>query len=81
MLEIAKFNEAISIAYKEMSPHRICQYIYEIADSFNTFYHGNRIIDEEDEEKKASWVSLITIVRDVLLTCIDLLAIEAPDKM
>ena len=64
-----------------MSPHRICQYIYEIADSFNTFYHGNRIIDEEDEEKKASWVSLITIVRDVLLTCIDLLAIEAPDKM
>lgn len=81
MLEVGKFTEMISVAYGEMAPHRICHYIYELADAFNTFYHANKILSEEDKKKKASWINLITIVKDILLTCIDLLGIESPDRM
>ena len=81
MLELARFNEMISQAYEEMAPHRICHYIYELANAFNSFYHNNKILTEKDEEKRASWIALITLVKNILLICVDLLGIEAPDRM
>jgi len=81
MLELTKFNEMIYTAYQEMAPHRICAYIYDLANAFNTFYHNTKIITEEDKSKQSSWIVLITLVQDVLLTCIDLLGFEAPERM
>ncbi len=81
MLELTKFNEMIYTAYQEVAPHRICAYIYDLANAFNTFYHETKIITEEDKTKQASWIALITLVQDILLTCIDLLGFEAPERM
>jgi arginyl-tRNA synthetase len=81
MLELTKFNEMIYTAYEEMAPHRICAYIYDLANSFNSFYHDTKIITEENEVKQASWIALITLVQDILLTSIDLLGFEAPERM
>ena len=81
MLELAKFNDMIGQAYEETAPHRICQYIYDLANAFSSFYHDTKIIAEEDEQKQASWISLINLVLEVLQTGIDLLGIEAPDRM
>ncbi len=81
MLELTKFNEMIYAAYKEVAPHRICAYIYDLANAFNTFYHDTKIIGEEDKKKQSSWITLITLVLDILLTCIDLLGFEAPERM
>jgi arginyl-tRNA synthetase len=81
MLEITKFNEMIYAAYQEIAPHRICAYIYDLANSFNTFYHDTKIISEEDKTKQSSWIALITLVQEILLTCIDLLGFEAPERM
>lgn len=81
MLELTKFNEMIYAAYQEVAPHRICAYIYDLANAFNTFYHDTKIITEEDRTKQSSWIALITLVQDILLTCIDLLGFEAPERM
>lgn len=81
MLELTKFNEMLRLAYDEIAPHRICAYIYDLANAFNSFYHNTKIIAEEDGAKQASWIKLITLVQDILLTCIDILAIEAPERM
>lgn len=81
MLDITKFNETIYNAYTENAPHRICQYIYELANAFNKFYHENKIISEQDKEKRASWINLITLTNGILNICIDLLGIEAPERM
>jgi len=81
MLELTKFNEMIQFAYKEMAPNRICQFIYDLANAFNGFYHDTKIIAEEDEKQQASWIALITLVLEVLLTCIDLIGMEAPERM
>ncbi len=81
MLELSKFSDMVQQAYEETAPHRICQYIYDLANAFSSFYHDTKIITEEDDEKQASWIALITLVLAVLQTGIELLGIEAPDRM
>ncbi|MFW5630114.1 MAG: arginine--tRNA ligase [Acetivibrio ethanolgignens] len=81
MLELSKFSEAIETAFKENAPNKLCQFVYELANAFNRFYHENKIIAEEDEKKQASWIALISYTLDMLNQCIELLAIEAPDRM
>ena len=78
---LAQFNEMMDVAYRELAPHKICQYIYELSNAFNQFYHNNKILTEPDEEKKAGYIRLITLTKKVLETGIDLLGFEAPEKM
>lgn len=81
MLKITQFNEVIPNSFLEYIPHRICQYIYELSNAFNRFYHCNKIISEENDEKQISWIKLISLTKDLLVCCLDLLGIEVPDKM
>lgn len=81
MLILTRFSEMISQAYEELAIHRICAYIYDLANVFNSFYHETKILSEEDQERKRSYIGLICLVKNVLLTCIDLLGFEAPEKM
>lgn len=81
MLEIAKVNEVIENAAKELAPHKICSYIYDLSNAFNRFYHGTKILAEEDDDKKKGYIALIHLTKNVLETGIDLLGFEAPDRM
>lgn len=81
MLEVAKFNTTIEAACEEIAPHRICAYIYDLANAFNHFYHETKILTEEDSKKKSGWIALLMLVKDVLETCIDLLGFSAPERM
>lgn len=81
MLTAARFNDVVSKTYEELAPHKLCQYIYELANAFNSFYHGNKIMVEEDKNKQGEWIALITLVLHLLETCIDLLGFEAPERM
>ena len=81
MLELTKVNEVIETAAKELAPHKICSYVYELSNAFNRFYHETRILAEEDENKKESYIALLALTKVVLETCIDLLGFKAPDRM
>ena len=81
MLELAKYNAVIETAYEEAAPHRICAFIYDIANAFNHFYHETKVLAETDEEKKAGWIALLKLTGDILETCIELLGFAAPEKM
>ena len=80
-LELSKFNYVLNNAWKEIAPHRICQYIYSLSNLFNSFYHEVKILSEEDEERKLSYLALILLTKSVLENCIDILAIKAPKRM
>ena len=80
-LSLIKFADTIDGAYKDNAPHKICQFIYEVSNAFNGFYHNNKILSEPDEVKKASYIALISLTKSILEQCIDLLAIECPDRM
>ena len=80
-LALIKFSDVIDGAYKDNAPHRICQYIYEVSNSFNGFYHNTKILAEEDKKQQESYIALITLTKEILETCIDLLGIQCPDRM
>ncbi|MCI8562798.1 MAG: arginine--tRNA ligase [Lachnospiraceae bacterium] len=81
MLSLAKWSETVEAAYAEQAPHKICQFVYELSDAFNKFYHDNKIITNEDEKVRASYILLSQLVGRALETGIDLLGLEAPEKM
>ena len=81
MLEAAKYNEIMETAYEELAPHKICAYIYELANAFNRFYHETKILTEENEETKRSYIALLILTKEILESCIDVLGFEAPERM
>ena len=81
MLVLSKYQDMIRTAVEELAPHKICAYIYDLANSFNKFYHDTKILSEENEEKKAGYISLISLTRKILEQSIDLLGFEAPERM
>lgn len=80
-LTLAKFGDMMEAAYSEKAPHKICQFIYELSENFNHFYHENSILANENEEQKASYIQLLILVKNVLEQCIELLGFQAPEKM
>ena len=81
MMQLAGFNAMMANACEETAPHKICAYIYDLANAFNKFYHETRILAEEDETKKAGWIALLCLTKEVLEDCIDVLGFSAPDRM
>ena len=81
MLEIAKYNAVMETAYEETAPHKICAYIYDLANAFNRFYHETKILAEEDEKVQESYIAVLILTKRVLEACIDILGFEAPERM
>ena len=80
-LELTKLMASLTAAYEDMAPHKICAYIYDLANAFNRFYHDTKILAEEDEAVKASYLKLLNLTRGVLEKAIDLLGFKAPERM
>lgn len=81
MLSVARYSEVIAGAAVELAPHKICAYLYEVSNTFNKFYHGTKILSEENQEKKKGYLSLLRLTKKVLEECIALLGFSAPEKM
>ena len=54
---------------------------YDLSNDFNRFYHDTKILSEEDLGKRKSYIRLITLAKDVLCACIQVLGFEAPERM
>jgi len=81
MLQLTRFADAAESAARDLAPNRICAYIYDLSNAFNSFYHGTKILAETDENKKESYIALLVITLKVLETGIDLLGFDAPERM
>lgn len=81
MRQLCSFNAMMDSACEETAPHKICAYIYDLANAFNKFYHETKILAEEDQKKQAGWIALLKLTKEVLETCIDVLGFSAPDRM
>lgn len=81
MMALVQFNTMMQSAAEETAPHKVCAYIYDLANAFNHFYHETKILGEPDEGRREGLIALLLLTRDVLETCIDLLGFSAPEKM
>ncbi len=80
-LSLIKFSHILTETVKKDAPSILCQYIYEISNKFNAFYHNKKILAETNETILHSLISLITLTLNVLDTSINLLGFKAPEKM
>lgn len=79
--QLTAFNTMMENAYVELAPHKVCAYIYELANAFNHFYHETKILTEENEEMKSAYIALLALTISVMETCIDVLGFDAPERM
>lgn len=78
---LARYQDVMQAVWAELAPHRLCAYTYELANAFNSFYHEVKILGEEDEARRLSYLGLLQLTKSVLLDCIQVLGFEAPERM
>jgi len=74
-------DQAVDAAIGAQEPAFVTKYAFQLAQSFNNFYHKHHILSEADEQKRAFLVGLTELVERQLIKALQLLGIETPDKM
>jgi arginyl-tRNA synthetase len=72
---------AVEAAIKGQEPAFVAKFAFQLAQAFNLFYHHHHILSEPDEQKRAFLLRLTELVETQLVRALDLLGIEAPEKM
>ena len=77
---LTRYQDEINGAWKDLAPHRICSYIYALANNFNSLYHDVKFLNLPEKEKE-SCMALLMLTFRVLSTCIHTLGFSAPERM
>ena len=80
LLTISRYNQTLKEAYIEDAPSKICTYLYELANVFNSFYQKVRIL-QDDSGRINSNIALLSLMKKIFESGIELLGFEAPDRM
>jgi arginyl-tRNA synthetase len=80
VLRLSKFGDVVNDVAKQYKPHILCRYLLDLAQMFNEFYHGNKVISD-DKVLMAVRLELVDSVRQVLGNGLGMLGIEAPMEM
>ena len=80
-LHLLSFHEAVQTAAEHLQPHRLATYLFELASTFTTFYESCPVLRAETDEERQSRLVLGGLTARTLATGLELLGIEAPDRM
>ena len=78
---ILKLNSSYEICYNNKTLSPLCLAVYNLASAFSTFYNNHNVINEKDEKKKQSYITLLMLVKNKLSQALNVLAIDIPQKM
>ena len=81
LLKMIELPNALRNSLTEASTNYICDILYDITSLYNKFYNNHNILNEEDMNKKESYLALSKIVYNVCHNLLDILAIDEIDKM
>jgi arginyl-tRNA synthetase len=81
LLASGSLDYAVDAAIGAQEPAFVSKYAFQLAQAFNNFYHKHHILSEADEEKRAFLLGLTELVERQLVLALELLGIEAPEKM
>jgi arginyl-tRNA synthetase len=81
LLGAGSLDYAVDAAIVAQEPAFVAKYAFQLAQAFNNFYHKHHILSEADEQKRAFLVGLTELVEAQLVRALDLIGIEAPEKM
>ncbi|MBS1866936.1 MAG: hypothetical protein JSS69_13560 [Acidobacteria bacterium] len=81
ILHTGALDYAVDAAIGGQEPAFVAKYTFQLAQAFNNFYHKHPILKEKDAQKRAFFLALCGLVEAQLVRALDLLGIEAPEKM
>ncbi len=81
IINLLSINSVINKSFNTRSLNEIAEYLYRITNTYNNFYSQNRILTEEDQDTRESWLMLTKIVLDNNLKLLDILGVKVPDRM
>ncbi|MGM0901429.1 MAG: arginine--tRNA ligase [Bacillota bacterium] len=79
--KLGEFPQAVAEAAQKRVPHRVTNYIFELASAFHSFYNAEKVLDAEQKERTAARLGLIKSVQISLKNALDLIGVSAPEKM
>lgn len=80
-VKLLSLSKILNKSYNEKTLSYICEYLYELCSMFNKFYSETNIINEPNNERKETYITLLHLILNICTTLLDVLAIEIPDKM
>jgi arginyl-tRNA synthetase len=78
---LAEFPEIAALAAERRAPHAIAYYAIQVADDYHRFYHEHRVIDEEAGRTNRFRLALVAATQSTVARCLELLGVEAPERM
>lgn len=78
---LGDFPSAVAEAAQKRMPHRITNYIYDLASTFHSFYNAEKVLDQENQEKTKARLALVKSVQITLRNALALIGVSAPEKM
>ncbi len=81
LVAAGSLDYAVDAAIATQEPAFVAKYAFQLAQEFNNFYHKHHVLTEADEQKRAFLLRLTELVEAQLVRALELLGIEAPEKM
>ncbi len=78
---INEFSDVVADAAENRAPHKICNYIQKLAQHFHSFYNACKVINPDDAELTAQRLGLLTAMKITLKNALQLIGVEAIEKM
>lgn len=79
-LLLSRFGEVVALVAAELTPHKLCTYLFELATAFSSFYEHCPVL-KSDGEIRTSRLAMVAATRQTLAAGLDLLGIKAPERM
>lgn len=79
--KVGAFPQIVADAAKHRTPHRIANYIQELAATFHSFYNAEKVINTDNKDLTEARLALITAVKTTLANALKLIGVSAPEKM
>jgi arginyl-tRNA synthetase len=79
--KLGEFPQAVSEAAQKRIPHRITNYIYDLAAALHSFYNAEKVLDPENTEKSRARLGLMRATQITLQNALTLIGVSAPEKM
>ena len=80
-LHLLDFGQVVAAVGDELEPHRLCTYLFELAQAFSAFYENCPVLKAETSDLRESRLTLSALVLRTMVTGLDLLGLESPEQM
>jgi arginyl-tRNA synthetase len=79
--KLGEFPQAIAEAAEKRMPHRMTNYIFDLASTFHSFYNADKVLDVEEMERSKARLGLVKSVQITLKNALAIIGVSAPEKM